>query len=651
METHLRILVVEDDDNHRLLVQRELKKSDLKCSIVMVDSGEEYKRQLKEFKPDVILCDFSLPQFGALEALRILEEEANPTPLIIVTGTLSDEMAVDCLKKGAADYIIKDKTARLPSAIKRALELVKSKTEKAEALKRLRDSETQLKVITDVLPASLTYINADLTFKFQNRISAEWFKTDIRGKTVAEVLGANAAEQIQAGLDKLRTEGQLSFETRLESIDPLQFYNISLVPDNAKGFVCLITNITDRKRYEDELKSAKEKADSASRAKTQFLANVSHEMRTPLNSIMGLSDLLLTNPTDETERTAHIERILRNSEHLRKIIDETLDLSKIEAGKMEVQLSRVSPIDLIALVKAILAPLAQKKDLDLRFNVEGKIPDLINTDAEKVKHVLLNLIGNAIKFCPSGAVTMTVKSLSAVRTSGLEFLIQDTGIGIPPADRSRLFEPFMQVDSSSTRKFGGTGLGLVLARKYAKSLGGDVRLVSSEIGKGSTFAFTMECGAEGAAIVAPVPASLNATSENGSSRLPRLMRRHPKVLLVEDSEDTQYLVRRFLESEAIDLDVAVDGQQGVNMALSGHHDLILMDIQMPVLDGHRATCQLREAGYTKPIVAFTAHAFEEEKVQCLKEGFSDFLTKPVRKPELMALIDRYEPAQITRKAA
>lgn len=648
----LKILIAEDNELDQLLVQRTLSKSDLSYALVIVDNRAAFLDAIENFKPNIILCDYSIPQFGALDALDILENNKILIPLIIVTGTLSDEMAVECLKKGAIDYIIKDKIVRLPSAIRNALELTKFQREKKVAEDRLRQNEKQLKAITDIIPASLTYITPDLNFSFANQVSFQWFSDDLINQPVEKIFGTEITNQIKKNISRLNMGEDVVFESLLLNNNAPQFVQVAVSTefgDGAiRGYVCLMTDMTDRKRYEEELKAAKRDAETANSAKSQFLANMSHEIRTPLNAIMGLSELLQTNYKDEEERMLWLKKITRNSEHLKKVIDEILDLSKIEAGKLQLKIGRISIPNSIAQVKSILAPLASEKKLTLQFETEGQIPEKINSDSSKLQHILLNLIGNAIKFTSQGIVILKVKLVRENSEPLLVFNIIDTGIGMSSDEVKHLFEPFTQVDSSMTRRFGGTGLGLTLAKQLAQALGGDVQLQSSEPGKGSTFVAKIKTGditnsdmisSFENLLSEPLEFIENPTETKTLDVKPDIS--NFKVLLVEDSLDNQLLVQSFLEMEGVKVDLASDGVEGMQKAEQGAHNLVIMDIQMPVMDGYTATSTLREHGYKKPIIAFTAHAFEDERERCLNMGFTDFLSKPIKKRELVDCIAKY----------
>lgn len=650
----LKILIVEDNQLDQLLVQRALSKSDLNYTAIAIDNRAAFLDALENFNPTIILCDYSIPQFGALAALDILNQKKLAIPLIIVTGTLSDEMAVECLKKGAADYVIKDKIVRLPSAIKLTLDLRKSQQERSIAEERLRQNEKQLQVITDILPATVVYITPDLKFTFSNKVSSEWFHKPLVGETVESIFGNQIARQIQKNITALDRGEQVSFESTLYGTRDKRYVNLTLAPEIEnnvlRGYVCLMTDITEAKMYEVELENAKRDAESANNAKSQFLANMSHEIRTPLNAIMGLSELLQTNYKDEQERILWLKKITRNSEHLKKVIDEILDLSKIEAGKLQLKITGFSVPQVIAQVKSILSPLANEKKLSLRFETDGAIPSTITSDSTKIQHILLNLLGNAIKFSNQGSVTLNVQQIAEHSEPMMKFTVIDTGIGMSEDEVKHLFEPFTQVDSSMTRRFGGTGLGLTLAKQLAKALGGDVYLAESAPGKGSTFVATVKTGDISKS--ATITSFENLLSEPvdlaQEVHAPKQNISNFKVLLVEDSLDNQLLVQNFLEMEGVTVDLASDGEEGMTKAENGDHDLVIMDIQMPVMDGYSATAALREHGYKKPIVAFTAHAFEDERERCLSIGFTDFLSKPIKKRALVECIAKYRKPKAGR---
>lgn len=642
-DQRLKILIVEDNQLDQVLIERLLQKSGINHTSLIVDNRKSFIEALESFKPTMILSDYTMPNFGAIVALDILNERQLKIPLIIVTGTLSDEMAIECLKKGAIDYVIKDKLIRLPSAVKMAMELVKSQ-------ERLRQTEIHLQTITNILPAALCHITPDLKLSFANKISYKWFNKFVIGKSIESVFGIKVSNKIKKNLPRLNQGEKISFESTLKLPAP-SFVRLSIAPEIAtnqlRGYVCLITDITESKAYQANLEQAKREAEAANSAKSQFLANMSHEIRTPLNAIMGLSELLQTNSKNEKERNLWLKKITTNSEHLKNIIDEILDLSKIEAGKLHLKMTYFYVAKIIAQVRSILLPLAQEKNLQLNFLIDEYIPEVIESDAAKLQHILINLMGNAIKFTKEGSITIKLKLREDRTKSLLQFSVIDTGIGISEDEVTHLFEPFTQLDSSMTRRFGGTGLGLALARQIARALGGDVYLEKSTPNKGSIFVAIIETGdISNVKMISSFknllndPADFNEDNHFLSFATPQ-EKSSFRVLLIEDSLDNQLLVKNFLEMDGITVDLASDGQEGFEKAHNGRHDLVIMDIQMPIMDGYTVTAKLREEGYQKPIIAFTAHAFEEERERCLRIGFSDFLSKPIKKKDLIECISKY----------
>lgn len=396
-----------------------------------------------------------------------------------------------------------------------------------------------------------------------------------------------------------------------------------------------------RKQYEVRdllaaLSRSKEEAEKANTLKTQFLANMSHEIRTPIGAILGFTDLL-KNPTNSVEENHNYMGIVeRNSQQLLRLIDDILDLSKVEAGKMTIENIRFSMVEMLTDFISVMAFKAGEKGIGFKFTLDTDIPDLISSDPVRLRQVLTNVVGNALKFTDKGFVSMNVSYSNSI----LSFIVKDTGIGVSQAQEARLFQPFSQADTSTTRKFGGTGLGLVLSRRLAESLGGKLILMESKVGAGSTFKFEI------AAPLLPEAKLVNASAlaysgimlgaHKTSHALDGL-----KILVVEDSHDNQMLISTYLKKEGAEVSLASNGQQGVDVALNEEFDLLLMDIQMPVLDGYEATKKLRQANYQKPVIALTAHAMKEERIRCLESGFTEFLTKPVQRDMLIKVVSSY----------
>lgn len=397
-----------------------------------------------------------------------------------------------------------------------------------------------------------------------------------------------------------------------------------------------------KKQYEvrdllTALTQAKIDAERANTSKTQFLANMSHEIRTPIGAILGFTDLMKNSANSPEENLEFMGIIERNSQQLMRLIDDILDLSKVESGNMTIEMIRFSLADMLGDLASLMGFKAHEKAIEFRFVLETPFPEIISSDPVRLRQILTNILGNAIKFTDRGSVCLKV----AYENPTLRFTVTDTGIGVSKAQEARLFRPFSQADTSTTRKFGGTGLGLVLSRRLAEALGGRLDLVPTPEGPGSTFVIEIRSELLPDVKMVGGPSVLSAAQESPSRRqaLPGM-----KILLTEDSPDNQKLIATYLQKEGARVTFANNGAEGVDLALKEDFDVVLMDIQMPVLDGHGAAKKLRASAYAKPLIALTAHAMKEERERCLASGFTEFLTKPVQRVQLIETLSRFVPS-------
>lgn len=397
-------------------------------------------------------------------------------------------------------------------------------------------------------------------------------------------------------------------------------------------------DVTESKNSQIALRKAKEEADAANKAKSEFLANMSHEIRTPLGAIMGFAELVSDTQSSEDERQSAVQAILRNGRQLSKIIDEILDLSKVEAGKLELDEESIDPLSFIEDVTTLLGLQAREKAVALLLEPKGVLPKTIRTDGTKLRQILINIIGNALKFTSRGSVSIAVTAELAPEKSTLKIVVTDTGLGLDRAQQERLFQPFVQADSSTRRRFGGTGLGLVLSRRLAQLLGGDLRLLWSTPDVGSSFEISLNVGPAHKLMLEDAFKGQRRSSceRPPASASVRLDGR--RILVVDDAPDNRLIVQRFLAHAGANVDLTDNGMSGAKMALENNYDLVVMDIQMPEFDGYQTIAYLRERGFSRPVVALSAHAMREDKERSLASGFDEHLSKPVNRQELLSRI-------------
>jgi PAS domain S-box-containing protein len=550
------------------------------------------------------------------------------------------------------------------------IELVEDISRRRKAEKALRESEALLRNIFSAIPDLLTVHDRQRRVVLSNWHGFESVPASMRRAKPYCYACYHGREEPCPGclLDQVFETGTAATIVRVNE-KTQRTKEIGAYPVfDEEGRVVLVTHyirdITDRHKAERELKEyalaletangelmqLSQAAQAATRAKSEFLANMSHEIRTPLTAILGYADLL-GESSAQLDKQQTAATIKRNGEYLLTIINDLLDLSKIEAGKLEVERILCSPCQIFADLTSLMSVGADAKGLRLRVGCEGPVPETIHSDPVRLRQIVINLLGNAIKFTEAGEVRMTMRMLAPPGAEPkLQIDVSDTGIGMSEEQVRRLFQPFAQADSSTTRRFGGTGLGLMISKRLAVMLGGDISVFSVP-GKGSTFRVTVATGPlEGV----PLIDHAQAATPRPAQRAPAPSLLPCRILLVEDGPDNQRLISFVLRKAGAEVVVAQNGREAVDLVLAAPgdaggggqlrdppFDLVLMDIQMPVMDGYEATRRLRQGGFTAPIIALTAHAMSQDIRRSTEMGCDFHLSKPIDRRLLIETIARF----------
>lgn len=761
----MKILFVEDIPDDAELIWREIEKAKIKFEKLLVENRNDYLKGLDVFRPDIIVSDFTLPQFDGMQALLIRNEKCPLIPFILVTGSMSEEVAVECMKSGADDYILKENLSRLGPALINAMNKSKLINEKKLTEEELKKSDLRLQkaqtiahvgnwelnlstktiwcsdeairiygfegvsheipleivqksplpefrpMLDETLDRLLKYnepyeIEFNIRRASDNSIRSIYSRAelsladdghqitvigviqDITDRRKAELALSESEKKYyrmfenvqdlyyEAALDgtildvspsielisrgqykrsdligrsmynfysnlemrnsllkTLKDNGSVSdFEVRLVNQDG------TIIPCSISSKICYdtdgnpekiigsIRDITARKKAEEELIKAKDKAEESDRLKTAFLQNISHEIRTPMNAIFGFSALLGESDIDNQTRNSYIDMILKSSNHLLSIITDIIDISNIEANVVKITKSAV-------VLNSVIGSIYDQFHLKLRDNNIGLVvesdpageKEIIFTDNTKLIQVISNLLNNAVKFTKEGEIRFGYK----IKDKVVEFFVSDTGIGIPEEYRQKIFDRFFQIENPTSKIYEGTGLGLAICRAYVELLGGEIWLASSP-GSGSTFYFTIPNEKP----VENIEPGHTVAIENSF-----IFTNRKSIMVVEDIDSNFKLINYFFSRANVEIIRASNGKEAVEKAFTEQIDLILMDIKMPVMDGYTATRLIRASNPDIPIIAQTAYADDREKV--MECGCSGFISKPFDRKGLFKAISEF----------
>ena len=515
--------------------------------------------------------------------------------------------------------------------------------------KVLIESEKRFRTLADFIPQIVWTANAEGRIDYCNRNGLEYIGLTMEQVQTGDFLSAINPEDMIAALpvwSRSMTYGQpFEIELRLRKAADTSFHwhlTRGLALKNNQGEVVkwlgTSTDIHEQKRLVEDLRMANLQAEKGMAIKSSFVANMSHEIRTPLTAILGFTKLLASPGVSMEARANYFQIIDQNGKALTKIIDDILDISKFEAGKFKIESIDFSLDELLKEVTNMFEKSAQEKDVRIVLQSEGIAIDRLKSDPSRLRQILINIIGNATKFTDRGEICIeaTTRSLND-REVQIQIRIKDSGVGLSTEQAGFLFEPFNQADESTTRKYGGSGLGLTLSRRFARALGGDVALEAFALNEGCTFVITAIAeAAEGC--LSPTQA---ATVIDPSLREHREMRQNLRALVVDDALENQFLLSEILAEQGIKVNLASNGREAIDKAMESHPDFILMDMQMPILDGYSATRELRRLGFKNPIIALTAMALKEDEARIIECGCNIHLTKPIDFKRLFDTIADY----------
>ncbi len=641
--TKLKILYVEDSRIDFEMVKAILEEEDLVQSIRRVDKKEEFLSALKEEKFDVVLTDYSLPVFHGLEAIHILKTKYPDLPVIMITGNLADEIAVDVMKKGAWDYVLKENIYRLVPAILNAVENLKIKKERQAALESLKESETNYRVLAESSPYGII-VHADRTILYHNQVAMRIFRVpdkveSLVGLKIEEYVHPDYKETLAERFGMLYRGEEMQKEYEIKFLDYEKnelFLEVASSPINFNGQPAaqvIFRDIADRKKMERDLILAKERAEASDRLKSSFLENLSHEIRTPLNGIIGFASLLKLKDLSQEDRENYVKVIEDSGKHLLTIIDDLIEISRIESGQFELRNERFLLNEIMDELYLFFNSGDFYKNTNVILGLTKGLRDqesVVIGDKARLKQVLFNLLSNAFKFTREGRIDFGYRKPDE---DGVLFFVRDSGIGIPDDFKEIIFERFRQVDNTSSREYGGNGLGLSICKGIVNAMQGKIWF-DSRVDQGSDFYFRIKLNFLNTAVI--------TKRSNQSSKKQSYEWKGKNALVAEDENSNFVLLKHILERTGIGITHVKNGRDVISILENGNRfDIILMDVKMPEMDGMETIRILRERDIQIPVIAQTAYAMTEDRDKCLKAGCNDYITKPIRSSELLGKMQTF----------
>ncbi|MFO7931700.1 MAG: response regulator [Desulfosalsimonas sp.] len=607
----------------------------------------------------VLLLDQNLPDLQGSDLIACLEKQDLKIPFVVMTGHGDESLAVEMMKLGADDYLLKDfnLTDLLPGVLERLFRKLHTEERLQAAEKALRESEKKYRELVECSNSIILQMDQNGRLLYFNNYAEKFF-----GFSRDELLGKNAAGTIVPYKDS--QDRDLKAMLRDIHLYPDQYAaneNENMLKDGSRVWIswsnqvltndsgqveilCIGHDITAKKQAEMALVQAKKQAEAASRAKSEFLANMSHEIRTPLNGIMGMMQLLQKTTELDADQKHMVDLTLSSAGRLTRLLSDILDLSRVEAGKITIHEENFSTREIADSVVDLFKVSTGDKDVILEYTMDPDLPETVTGDPARIRQILFNLVGNALKYTEQGKVSLNMMRVPPGKDENIRilFTISDTGIGIPEDKLETLFQPFVQVDGTYTRKYQGAGLGLAIVRRLVELMGGNIS-IESTYGKGTA-----------AYVVLPFKLTEKKSQPEDQQAAQKCRTGQGlRILMAEDDISNQYPLQRLLTKMGHEVTIAENGQQVIDLLDKKDFDCVLMDIQMPVMDGVEAAKEIRrleaEGSVLKeknnhsriPIIALTAYAMDGDREKFLEAGMDDYLAKPVQISDLERLLKKY----------
>ncbi len=640
LKEKVRILFAEDVLIHYRMSVEILHKEHIIFEPFLVASRVDFLAALDTFKPDIVVTDYLMPEFDGIEALHLTLSHDPTIPVIILTGSISEEVAVEAMRAGATNYVLKENLIRLPFAVKEAIKKKLALIGSTKAIQALTESESKLHTITHAAGDAIIMMDHQGMISFWNPAAEQIFgftEKEVIGNPLHKLItppefyqgfadnfpnfqatGEGNAIGVTQELEAMRKDGShLYISLNLSAVKIMDHWHA----------VGIISDITTRKKAAQELIAAKKKAESSDRLKTAFINNISHEVRTPLNGIIGFADLITKNDITNEEKLSFISMIKSSSKRLLDTMTSYMDISMIVTGNMQLQ---QKPFDLHQLLHSMydqFKPMCVIKNITLNLRVPDPSNFLVlNADMSIYTKILSHLLDNAVKFTSEGEISFGYSRQGSI----FRFFVSDTGVGIQKEIQPVIFEQFMQEDDSNIRAFDGSGLGLSIVRGLVRLLGGDIEF-ESEKGHGTTFFFHIPCE------------EIPFFKDQGPVKPDKVIQTGKPVILIAEDDETNYLyIKTILQRKGYSIIWASNGKEAVDLCESHPEiSLVIMDIKMPEMDGLAATRLIKTRRPDLTIIAVTAFAMSGDEQMATEAGCDDYIAKPIMEDRLISKISSY----------